>query len=363
MRKSLAVFLLAAAVASLPAPALADIIPPIGLAPGSEYQLVFATADTTTPVSSDINYYNTFVQSEAALDPSLPSTTWAAVVSTATNDARVNAPNPMVGGSYLPVYNTQGIEVMPGGAERTLYSVGPTGGLSSPVGYDQYGMTAPTDVWAGSAANGVRGDYLGFPFVGFGNTTVTGTQWLNDGVNFSPASTSLSIYALSAPIVVPFTTGGGPSTVGGGEGTFSNITSPGTFSANFFEPANSAAFIADIGAAAAGSINFALPGGTWQFWDLGFTGTFTGSVTVTLHFDPSQFNSAQIADLAVEHYTNGAWVRPANQVVDTVNDTITFTTDSFSPFMLADIPSPEASSFALLGLGSLALTVVTRRRG
>ena len=83
MRKSLAIFLLAAAIASLAAPVMADIIPPIGLAPGSEYQLIFVTAGTTNAESTDISTYNAFVMAEAALNPLLPTATWDAVGSTA----------------------------------------------------------------------------------------------------------------------------------------------------------------------------------------------------------------------------------------------------------------------------------------
>lgn len=80
---------------------VADIISPIGLAPGSRYLLIFATVGTLAPSSTDIEYYNTFVTNQAALDPSLPSAIWHAVASTASVAANVNAPS-----AGLPVYNT-----------------------------------------------------------------------------------------------------------------------------------------------------------------------------------------------------------------------------------------------------------------
>ena len=143
MRKSIVFFLLGAvAICALHAADLmADIIPPIGLAPGSEYQLIFVTADTTTATSTDITTYNSFVTTEAGLNPSLPSATWDAVVSTATVNANVNAPNVMVDGSYLPVFNTQGAGMTAGlaqGRPSSMDSMPPKRACKTPLEYDQY---------------------------------------------------------------------------------------------------------------------------------------------------------------------------------------------------------------------------------
>ena len=61
-----------------------------------------------------------------------------------------------------------------------------------------------------------------------------------------------------------------------------------------------------------------------------------GLSTVVLHYDPyAHWQHASESALRIEHYENGAWVVPTGQVVDTVAHTITFQTDSFSPFVLA----------------------------
>src|ERR1700730_10846629 len=106
MRKSVAVFLLAVFAALSATQLMATVIPPIGLAPGSQYQLIFVTGDSITPGSSNIADYNAFAAAEAALSPSLPVATWHVVGSTASINANVNAPS-----GDVPVYNTQGIEV------------------------------------------------------------------------------------------------------------------------------------------------------------------------------------------------------------------------------------------------------------
>jgi hypothetical protein len=164
MQKSIAVFLLAAFAVLSATQLVAQVIPPIGLAPGSPYQLIFVTADTTTSGSSNIADYNAFVTSEAALSPSLPLATWHVVGSTASINANVNAPS---GG--VPVYNTQGIEVA---SAAGIY----TGSLLNPVASDQYGDNSSFFVWTGSTPSGV-----GDPNFTLGNldTAVVGVSTLS----------------------------------------------------------------------------------------------------------------------------------------------------------------------------------------
>jgi hypothetical protein len=130
MQKPLAVLPLAALIvgALVCARASAAFVPPSGLAPGSQYQLIFDTADNIGDTSADVATYNSFVTAEAALNPLLPPTTWAAIVSTPGIDANVNAP-----ALGLPIYNTQGIKVAD--ATNGLYS----GSLLSAVRFDQFG--------------------------------------------------------------------------------------------------------------------------------------------------------------------------------------------------------------------------------
>jgi hypothetical protein len=207
MRKSLAACLFAAAAALIASPVDAAYMLPQGLAPGSEYQLMFTTAGGTTATSPNISYYNTFVTNEAALNPSLPSTTWNAVASTATVNADANAPNLMVDGSYLPVYTTIGVEVS--NAEG-LYS---GNYLLRPVEYNQYGNPAYSNgymVWTGSTALGVASAYpLGGTSATDGSARSTYPtepfiipSWID---NTTPAASvdTWSLYALSGPLFVP----------------------------------------------------------------------------------------------------------------------------------------------------------------
>ena len=66
-------------------------VPP-GLNPGDQYRLAFVTSTTRDATSTDIADYNTFVLGVANSSAALAalSTTWKAIGSTATADARDN---------------------------------------------------------------------------------------------------------------------------------------------------------------------------------------------------------------------------------------------------------------------------------
>ncbi len=101
-------FALAAILTLLTTQLRADAMLPTGLAPGSEYQILFVTSGTTTATSSNIADYNNFVTQQATLAPGdigdiVPAgTTWTAIISTAASAAITNAPD------RFPVYDTQG---------------------------------------------------------------------------------------------------------------------------------------------------------------------------------------------------------------------------------------------------------------
>jgi hypothetical protein len=203
MARSIAVLLVAFAAVAFPAPhLLADFVPPTGLAPGSQYQLIFVTADLHNATSFDIGVYNTFVTNEAALNPSLPSTTWTAVASTSTPTTNANANAPS---GTLPVYDTAGEKVTAAGV--SIY----TGALEHIVEFDQFGAFASAaqanNVWTGSdfQGNAISGATLG----GSGNAEVgqlaLDATWLQFGTRPKVAEVTFSrpFYALSGAITVP----------------------------------------------------------------------------------------------------------------------------------------------------------------
>jgi hypothetical protein len=97
MRKSIAVFLLAAAAAIPPLTALAGpITVPTGLNPGDQYRLAFVTSTTRDASSSNIADYNAFVTAAANSDPLVAAlnTGWRAIASTPSTAAEDNTFTP-----------------------------------------------------------------------------------------------------------------------------------------------------------------------------------------------------------------------------------------------------------------------------
>ena len=83
---ALAVVVTAGSAAAIP------ITVPTSLSPGDQYRLAFVTSTTRDATSSDINDYNAFVTTAANTQPALTAlgTTWKAIGSTASVNARVN---------------------------------------------------------------------------------------------------------------------------------------------------------------------------------------------------------------------------------------------------------------------------------
>jgi hypothetical protein len=116
--------------------------------------------------------------------------------------------------------------------------------------------------------------------------------------------------------------------------------------------------------------------GAPQIWTVQFTGNLDGgTATLTFDFDPSTIPAGTpLTDLGIWHFddnpadaTYGHWVFLTGPInVYSGYDTITITTNSFSPFELGERPltTPEPSTIALAiaGLVPLACFFALRHR-
>jgi len=97
--------------------------------------------------------------------------------------------------------------------------------------------------------------------------------------------------------------------------------------------------------------------GDLQIWDIDFTGDLVGSTTTLVFaYDEAPFAAAGINELSlgIWHYNSTLEDWEFGGIVDPIANTITFTTDSFSPFVLGvAIPEPTTlvlAAFALCGV-------------
>jgi hypothetical protein len=198
------------------------ITTPAGLAPGTQYQLVFVTNDGVLGDLADISDYNTFVANEAAQNPTLAAfdaatgATWTVIGSTGLVDADVNSPSTGL------VYTLDGAEV----ASIGVYGVNaanPEGSsLLNPIDINQFGDFENTFVWTGSGSNGFAGNSgtsfggsgngfngLGGTFPSQGNSTGLtsrdgGPSWVEGGTGagVGEGNNLLAVYAISSVITV-----------------------------------------------------------------------------------------------------------------------------------------------------------------
>ena len=124
---------------------------PAGLVPGDTFRVVFLTDGTTLATSSNIDYYNSFVNTQAgSVTYDGQAVTFTAIASTSTVNAIDNIP----GSSSAPVYLVNGTEV----ASSTTTATGGlwSGTIMSPIDLDLAGKTGFLyPVWTGTQASGI----------------------------------------------------------------------------------------------------------------------------------------------------------------------------------------------------------------
>jgi len=178
----------------------APITVPPGLNLGDQYRLVFVTSSVRDATSSNIDDYNAFVSGVAAGVPQLAAvgTTWRAIGSTATIDARDNTDtNPAISVG-VPIFQLTGLRVAVDNAD--LWDATIENSIRSENGANQFNF-----IWTGTRSDGAGdlGDtitHLGQidPWVGgFNNTDLS---WIQNGIRFRGESWSL--YGLSGVLTI-----------------------------------------------------------------------------------------------------------------------------------------------------------------
>jgi hypothetical protein len=198
-----------AAVAFLATAVEAQIVTlPTGLGPGEEYRLVFFTSTSTAATSTDIADYNAFVTATATAVPELNAlgTTWSALASTATTDARDN----IASAPFASIYRLDDSQVADD--DLDLWDgVGAFGDqLLNAINVNELGTTANLGYnWTGTLLDGTKGvgspgGPLGSvaPFPVVGDNSVTNWTWLDAGNPHGPTGLN-PLYAISDVLTAP----------------------------------------------------------------------------------------------------------------------------------------------------------------
>jgi hypothetical protein len=132
---------------------------PSSLNPGNQYRLAFVTSAERNGASTLIDSYNAFVTNVANTQAALASlgTTWKAIASTATVDARDNTgTNPVVDGVGVPIFLLN--DTLLAEDNFDLWD----GNILVPLAIDETGGASPqTFVWTGTRSSGVANSPLG----------------------------------------------------------------------------------------------------------------------------------------------------------------------------------------------------------
>ncbi|MEQ1903740.1 MAG: PEP-CTERM sorting domain-containing protein [Pirellulaceae bacterium] len=182
---------------------LADIIiQPPGLTTGDQYRLAFVTTGRRDSLSANIADYNSFVTTAAnsQLALSTLNTTWKAIASTTTIDARVNTGTVQTsagGNNGVPIYLLNGTQLASG--NDMLWGTSLSTFLMSPLSITEQGSTRTgVRVWTGTNAFGVGDDPLGFGTPWYGDSSLSTSGWILAGDR--PMGEGYSLYALSGTL-------------------------------------------------------------------------------------------------------------------------------------------------------------------
>lgn len=184
----------------------APITTPVGLNPGDTYRLAFVTSTRRAANSSDIANYNDFVTAAANASALLAAlgTSWTAIGSTATGDARDNTgTNPFTDGVGVTIYNLGGDAIAFGNADLWDPSTGAFGSIF----LNEFGSSngSARTVWTGTnrdgtASSATLGAASGRTMTGR-VTSLSQFRWVENQTFQNGAS--FSLYGLSALLTVP----------------------------------------------------------------------------------------------------------------------------------------------------------------
>jgi hypothetical protein len=180
---------------------------PTGLSPCDPYRLAFVTTTARDGTSANIGDYNAFVSAAANGAPDLAAlgTTWTAIASTPTVDARDNTATNPDSSTGVPIYLLNDTLLVNDNADLWDSTIA--------VNFDvnENGGSVNSQVWTGTTQQGLSGgsnNSLGaFEHISavhiVGRTTSFAGEWVGGVLQFS--GIALPLYAVSDVLTVPAT--------------------------------------------------------------------------------------------------------------------------------------------------------------
>lgn len=190
------------------------VVTPVGIGSGDSYRLIFRTSIGRDATSTDISDYNAFVTSVANAVTELAAlgTTWSAIASTSTVDARDNTgTNPTTDGAGVPIYLLNGTTKI-----ADDYADFWDGSIDSFLNVNENGaLQTGNSVWSGSNGDGTAATYahLGtiYSYGHAGLPNATNSGWI--AASAPILTTELTFFAISGVLpaepTAVFAPGGG----------------------------------------------------------------------------------------------------------------------------------------------------------
>ncbi len=189
------------------------ITAPTVLNEGDEYWLAFLTSSSSLAQSTDIGFYNSFVQSvaESVNELDALNTTWNVLGSTSTVDARDNtSTNPYTDGVGVPIYLLSGDKLVDNNSD--LWD----GFIDNTLNIDENGNNlGVVNLHTGTLLDGTSWGpthALGQSYQGYGTTLGVNYVWMQSGTA-SQSGLAGQFYALSEILTIPRTNVPEPATL------------------------------------------------------------------------------------------------------------------------------------------------------
>ena len=182
---------------------------PTGLSPSDPYRLAFVTTTARDGTSPNIGVYNAFVSAAANSAPDLAAlgTTWSAIASTLTVDARDNTGTNPDSSNGVPIYLLNDTLLVNDNADLWDSSIAVN------FDVDENGGSVNSQVWTGTNQFGLSGgvslslganeSLIAFHIVG--RTTFSTGDWVGNPASVRNSAVELPLYAVSDVLTVPAT--------------------------------------------------------------------------------------------------------------------------------------------------------------